>query len=154
MASERGNVEFSDTVQDVAVQQSSNKRYNENWHMGKALAYRAVYGCGGGGSSRNGRGNDAARMSPSRLSKEAVIIICLSVGSSGCILGSLLYWQRTHQNIPHSCFIAIILLTATPLSITQMILNNIMMMRCTMTIADKGVDFLVHRRRAKLKPSN
>ncbi|KAK4273253.1 hypothetical protein QN277_021692 [Acacia crassicarpa] len=70
MASERDNVEFSDTVQDVAVQQSSNKRYNGDWHLGKALAYRAVYGCGGsGGSSRNGRGNDAARMSPSRLSK-------------------------------------------------------------------------------------
>lgn len=75
MGSEKDNAEFSESVsvnmvQEVCVQKSSNSKYWETCHFGRALAYRAVYGSSSysSRSSRNVRGNNA-RISPSRLSK-------------------------------------------------------------------------------------
>lgn len=74
------NTKTSDTsfnTHGVSVQPSSSIKHIENYHFGKALAYRAVYGSSVSGTqgsgSRKARGSDA-RTSPSRLSKVLVAI--------------------------------------------------------------------------------
>ena len=79
MATEKGNGELisdgSFNMQDdsIAQQYSSNSKQSENGHLGKAVAYRAVYGSYSSSRSgtRNARNSDA-RMLPSRLSKVSV----------------------------------------------------------------------------------
>jgi len=58
----KGNADISGNNEDDSV---------ENFHFGKALAFRAVYGSSGfqRSGSRKTRGNDSKTSSPSRLSK-------------------------------------------------------------------------------------
>ncbi|AES61708.1 hypothetical protein MTR_1g087740 [Medicago truncatula] len=66
-----GNAEISGNNDDDYVERSSNIKHLENFHFGKALAFRAVYGSSGfqRSGSRKTRGNDSKTLSPSRLSK-------------------------------------------------------------------------------------
>lgn len=66
-----GNAEISGNNDDDYIERSSNIKHLENFHFGKALAFRAVYGSSGfqRSGSRKTRGNDSKTLSPSRLSK-------------------------------------------------------------------------------------
>nr|KYP74218.1 hypothetical protein KK1_006888 [Cajanus cajan] len=66
MSTEKSNADISVD----SIQSSSSVKNVEKWHFGRALAYRAVYGSNGS-QGRKARGN-AAKISPSRLSKVSV----------------------------------------------------------------------------------
>ncbi|PNY06974.1 hypothetical protein L195_g003457 [Trifolium pratense] len=67
----KNNADISDNAGDDSVQRLSSIKHVENFHFGKALAFRAVYGSSGfqHSGSRKTRSNGSKTSSPSRLSK-------------------------------------------------------------------------------------
>lgn len=75
MATKKVNAEISDNTKDDCFQMPSNTQYLENCHLGKVLAFRAVYGSTSGFQRRKTRGNDSKTSSPSRLSKVTYTVV-------------------------------------------------------------------------------
>jgi hypothetical protein len=79
MDTKKGNADISDNADDDSVKRLSNIKHVENFHFGKALAFRAVYGSSSfhfqHSGSRKTRSNGSKASSPSRLSKVTYTVL-------------------------------------------------------------------------------
>ncbi|CAJ1969919.1 unnamed protein product [Sphenostylis stenocarpa] len=87
---------------DSSVQASWSVKNPEKWHLGRAVAYRAVYGFKGSNHRKDRGNNDAAKISPSRLSKVSLataLFFMQVVGPNGAHNRFKVIWVCPNQPI-------------------------------------------------------